>query len=44
MDNFFIFTLKKVGAHFGPMLSQLSTQHKLYNLAGDVYMQEALYI
>jgi hypothetical protein len=44
MDNFFIFTLHKVGAHFGPMLNQLSTQHKLYNLPGDVYMQEALHI
>ena len=37
----FILTLRKVGAHFGLTLSQSSTQHKLYNIVGDVYMQEA---
>jgi len=29
-------TLRKVGAQFGPIVSQLSTQHKFYNITGDV--------
>jgi len=34
-------TLRKVGAHFGPLVSKLRTQHKLHNITEAVYMQDA---